>query len=78
MEAEPGLMLPQAKGASGCWESPEAGRDQERISQKEFLGSVVLPTPANFWPPELEEVTFLLCYFKPPSLWRFVIAASEN
>lgn len=65
MEAEIGMMQPQAKG---CWHHQK--RTEAKTSLLEALGG---HSPAdtlilNFWPPELKEKKTKTFCFNPPSL----------
>lgn len=59
-------------------------RGKEQILFLSLWGSIALPTPwlwhndtdFRLWPPDCERIN-VFC-FKPPSLWQFVIADTEN
>ena len=74
MEAETGVMLPQAKEHQKL---PEAKRDKEGFFPRDLRGNMVLLT--RFWSSSLQNCERLVfrC-FNPPSLWSFVTAALGN
>lgn len=65
MEAETGVVWPQAKG---CWQPSEAGRGKEQMVSYGTEGSRTMGTPA-FGIAGLHNCERInLCCFKPPSL----------
>lgn len=61
-----------------AWLLPEASQSEEGASVRSFRGGMALPAPwfhtSSF--QNYERTHF--CYFKPSSLWYFVMAAPGN
>ena len=68
----PGIHPQRRKTMWGHSDKAVSASQVERPQEKPTL----ITLGYDFWPPELEESTFLL--FKPSSLWYFVTAAQGN